>query len=85
MTDLAISNASDEGLSYVGELRHLETLTLYKPKFTEAGLFHLKKLKNLEVYPASEDDVEKWQELLPHCTIRAWEKEDFISTPNAPK
>ena len=63
-------------LKYVGELKHLDGLTLARPKFTQAGLAHLKGLTTLTTVVldnASDVQEEMVKRALPTCHVNRWE------------
>jgi len=86
---LGLSDVTDSELAYVAQLQHLEVLFVFRPKFTEAGLVHLKNLKELKCVDSlpAPDNLERLQEILPRCPLTEanapqWNK---MCTPSAPK
>jgi hypothetical protein len=74
LIDLRLSDFTDEGLEHVGRLEHIEQLTFVRPKFTAAGLAHLKKLKltflGLDRTAAGYEEMLK--KAFPKCNVHVW-------------
>ena len=73
LVDLHGSGISDEGLTFLKELKFLESLNLRETEVTEVGLAHLEGLESLVELLLDEDLAQagtEWAEKeLPHCFV----------------